>query len=180
VAIWQSICSRSVRNMNRCSTVEDAALQSEPERARLSSVDEPKLRPDAETILLVDDEDFVRKGTGEVLESAGYVVLTAKSAREALEIYDRQRGLVNLLLTDVILPGESGRTLAGLLRCRNPDLKVLFVSGYAEQTLSSNVDGESAECLPKPFAAQTILSKVRQVLDRSSRRKHLGRACSSQ
>ena len=82
-----------------------------------------------ETILFVEDEAFVREMTCEVLRSAGYRVLTAKHAIEASQVYDRNRAEIKLLLTDVVLPGETGRTLAARLRRENPDLKVLFVTG---------------------------------------------------
>lgn len=82
----------------------------------------------AETILFVEDEAFVRDVTCKVLRSAGYRVLTAKNAAEAVRVYDARRGEVELLLTDVILPGETGRVLAGRLRRKDPELKVLLVT----------------------------------------------------
>ncbi len=117
----------------------------------------------AETILFVEDEAFVREVTCEVLRSAGYRVLTAKNAVEAASIYDRRRGGVELLLTDVILPGENGRALAGRLRRENPELKVLLVTGYAEQMGVREAKRE--ECLAKPFSAEMLLQTVRQLLD---------------
>ena len=117
----------------------------------------------AETILFVEDEAFVREVTCEVLQSAGYRVLTAKNAAEGARMYEEYRGEVKLLLTDVILPGETGRALAGRLRRENPGLKVLLVTGYAvEMGLR---DGEPEECLAKPFSAEGLLRRVRQMLD---------------
>jgi len=83
----------------------------------------------AETILFVEDEVFVREVTGEVLRSAGYHVLTAKNSVEALRVYQGNRAAVDLLLTDIVLPGETGLVLAGRLRRENPELRVLFVTG---------------------------------------------------
>ena len=117
-----------------------------------------------ETILFVEDEAFVREVTGEVLRSAGYRVLTAKNATEATGVYDQRRGEVELLLTDVVLPGETGRALAGRLRRENPGLKVLLVTGYAEQMGLREAMRE--ECLAKPFSTEVLLRRVRQVLDR--------------
>ena len=117
-----------------------------------------------ETILFVEDETFVREVTCEVSRSAGYAVFTAKNAKDATRFYDEQCGNVALLLTDVIMPGESGRALAGKLRRKNPRLKVLFVTGYAEQMGLRETAQE--ECLAKPFFTATLLRKVRQQLDR--------------
>lgn len=119
----------------------------------------------AETILLVEDEAFVRDVTCKVLRSAGYRVLTAKNAAEAVRVYDARRGEVELLLTDVILPGETGRVLAGRLRRKDPELKVLLVTGYAEQM--GRREAKPEECLAKPFSSAVLLRKVRQLLDRT-------------
>ena len=132
----------------------------------------------AETILFVEDEAFVREVTTEVLRSAGYRVLTAQNAVEATRAYDVHRGAVDLLLTDVILPGETGRALAGKLRRQNPRLKVLFVSGYAEQMQLHAAGFE--ECLAKPFAGGVLLRKVKQVLHHGEPRweaEGSGQAC---
>lgn len=118
-----------------------------------------------ETILFVEDETFVREVTSEVLRSAGYVVLAAQNAKEAMRSYDEQCGDVALLLTDVIMPGESGRVLAGKLGRKNPRLKVLFVTGYAEQM--GLRETENDECLAKPFSTATLLRRVRRLLNRS-------------
>src|SRR5271163_279694 len=86
-----------------------------------------------QTILFVEDETFVRRVASEVLRSAGYRVLIARDAGEATRVYHAHLGAVDLLLSDVILPGESGRTLAARLREDNPRLKVLLITGYIEQ-----------------------------------------------
>ena len=119
----------------------------------------------AETILFVEDEAFVREVTSQVLRSAGYRVLTAKNAAEAMQAYDRRSNEVELLLTDVVLPGETGRVLAARLRQRNPALNVLLVTGYAEQ-MGLRV-GSQEECLAKPFSTEVLLRRVRQQLDRN-------------
>ncbi len=133
----------------------------------------------AETILLVEDEIFVRKVTCEVLRSAGYRVLTAKSAAEALQVYEGNSASVDLLLTDVVLPGETGRSLARRLRRENPELKVLFVTGYAEQM--GLVEEERERYLAKPFSSRVLLRRLRLMFDReemwSGRQDLLRLAC---
>jgi two-component system, cell cycle sensor histidine kinase and response regulator CckA len=120
----------------------------------------------AETILFVEDEAFVREVTCEVLQGAGYQVLTAKNAAEAMRLYDQRSGDVELLLTDVVLPGETGRALACRLRQQCPRLKILLVTGYAEQM--GRREAEPEEFLAKPFSTQALLRRVRQLLDRGN------------
>jgi len=135
--------------------------------------------PKAETILLVEDEAFVREVTCEVLRSAGYRVLTAANAREAGCIYDARRREVELLLADVLLPGETGHALAGRLRREDPGLKVLLVTGYAEHMVLREAMPE--EFLAKPFSTEVLLGRVRQLLDggrvRTAADDPLRRAC---
>jgi two-component system cell cycle sensor histidine kinase/response regulator CckA len=113
------------------------------------------------TILFVEDEAFVRDATCEVLRSAGYAILTARCAAEAVDLYDERCGDVDLLLTDVVLPGESGPALAGRLRRRNPRLRTLFVTGYAEQMGAL----KNEEWLAKPFSLDALLNNVRRLLN---------------
>jgi two-component system, cell cycle sensor histidine kinase and response regulator CckA len=117
----------------------------------------------SETILFVEDEVFVRNVTSEILCAAGYTVLSAASASEALSLYGGHQSNVDLLLTDVILPGENGRALARKLRLHHPELNVLFITGYAEQLEA--VGEEMTECLPKPFSTEVLLKKIRELLD---------------
>jgi two-component system cell cycle sensor histidine kinase/response regulator CckA len=114
----------------------------------------------AATILFVEDEAFVRDVTSQVLRAAGYEVLIAQNAVEAKRLYEQRPGGVDLLLTDLVLPGETGRQLAAKLSSADLRLKVLFVTGYAEQM---NVE-EGQGCLPKPFSTSALLGKVRQIL----------------
>jgi two-component system, cell cycle sensor histidine kinase and response regulator CckA len=114
-----------------------------------------------ETILVVEDEAFVRNVTSEILRAAGYFVLTARGAAEALTMFGEQRRQVDLLLTDVILPGESGRSLAKKLRLQSPALRVLFVTGYVDQMEVT----EQAEFLAKPFSTEVLLRTIRELLD---------------
>jgi two-component system, cell cycle sensor histidine kinase and response regulator CckA len=116
-----------------------------------------------QTVLLVEDEPFVRSVASEVLRAAGYRVLIAKDAKEASRAYDARFRAVDLLLTDIILPGENGRALAVRLRRENPRLKVLLITGYVEQM--GQESGGIEECLAKPFSVDVLLRKVRQILD---------------
>ena len=116
-----------------------------------------------ETILFVEDEAFVREVTCEVLRSAGYRVLSAKNAVEAERVYDQSSGEVELLLADVVLPGETGRTLGARLRRKRSALKVLLVTGYGEQM--GLREGSQDQCLAKPFSSEVLLLTVRQRLD---------------
>jgi two-component system cell cycle sensor histidine kinase/response regulator CckA len=122
---------------------------------------EPQILGEPRTILLVEDEAFVREVASEVLSSAGYRVLAAKDAAEAWRIFDEADPEIDLLLTDVILPGEDGRRLAERLRGRNRLLPVLLATGYGE-----HMAREAGEpCLAKPFSSEDLLGKVRELLE---------------
>jgi CheY-like chemotaxis protein len=114
------------------------------------------------TILLVEDEEFVREVACEVLRSAGYRVLTAKNAREAQKVYDDEAAAIDLLLTDVVMPGETGRSLASRLRAGNPLLRVLLATGYGEQMAVRGDGGE--QCLAKPFSSRELLRRVKELV----------------
>jgi len=111
-----------------------------------------------ETILLVEDETFVRNVTREILQAAGYRVLTAGDGVAAKRLYDEFGPEVDLLLTDMILPGENGGELAARMRRQNPGLRVLFATGYADQIVVLKDAGE--EYLLKPFCREVLLRKV--------------------
>lgn len=112
-------------------------------------------------ILLVEDQDFVREVTSQVLRSAGFVVLKAQNAAEASRLFHQHRGQIQLLLTDLVMPGKSGRELAHELKALSPDLKTVLTSGYPEAPGS----GDDGFCyLPKPFSMASLLQNIRQVL----------------
>jgi two-component system, cell cycle sensor histidine kinase and response regulator CckA len=115
------------------------------------------------TILLVEDEAFVREVTAEVLRMAGYRVLAVGNAAEAVITYSAYLDDVDLLLTDVVLPGESGSALAERLRRENPQLRVLLVTGYGAQM--GKMGAKQEEWLAKPFSSEALLKTVRRVLD---------------
>ncbi len=124
------------------------------------------VRRGSETILLVEDEDAVRGLTRRCLESSGYTVLQASSAEEALPIAARHAGRLDLLLTDVIMPGASGPELARRLLELRPGTRVLYVSGYTDASMASQgALDNGAFFLQKPFTPETLARKVREVLD---------------
>ena len=130
-----------------------------------------------ETILLVEDEDFVRDVAREILRAAGYRVLAARDSVVADRQYDEFGPKVDLLLTDMILPGENGAQLAARMRQQNPGLKVLFVTGYADQLAVLKNAGE--EYLLKPFCTEALLRKVSELMEkpRAQGEESFMRAC---
>jgi CheY-like chemotaxis protein len=118
-----------------------------------------------ETILLVEDEGFVRKVAAEVLESAGYKLVIAGSGPEALDAYRRLSEPVDLLLADVVMRGMSGRELADKFVSLCPRTRVLLMSGYAGQLAWCQVSPYGKTYLAKPFSVRMLLRKVREVLD---------------
>lgn len=120
----------------------------------------------AETILLVEDEEFVRKVTSEVLESAGYRLVSTRSAAEALEAQSTCAEPVDLLLADLVLPGKSGHQLAHEFAGLCPHARILLMSGYAEQLAPGGLSPHGREYLAKPFSSRTLLRRVREALDK--------------
>lgn len=120
-----------------------------------------------QTILLVEDEAFVRKVAADVLDSAGYKVLIASSATEAFEIYARRSEAVDLLLCDVVLPGMSGPVLAAEFQRLCPRAGVLLMSGYAEQLARCDRSCDGKKYLAKPFSTGTLLKRVHEALDKN-------------
>jgi two-component system, cell cycle sensor histidine kinase and response regulator CckA len=119
----------------------------------------------SETILLVEDEDAVRSVAARVLGNQGYTVVQAANGEEALGRLDDLEGRIDLILTDVVMPDMGGLELAGRVRERRPDLKVLYMSGYAEgDKLQPKMNSEHS-FLQKPFSAESLMLKVREVLD---------------
>jgi two-component system, cell cycle sensor histidine kinase and response regulator CckA len=118
-----------------------------------------------ETILLVEDDHGVRRFVRTALERNGYVVLAAASPAEARELAAQARA-IDLMLSDVVMPTTSGPELADELKVARPELRVLFTSGYAEHAIvHQGVLREGVEFLPKPLALETLLTRVRAVLD---------------
>ena len=118
-----------------------------------------------ETILLVEDEAAVRRLARVMLESAGYRVLVATTAQEAEELLE-QHGAIDLLLTDVIMPGTSGPTLHARLAAKQPGLRAMFMSGYTDDAVVAHGLPAGVLFLQKPFTAGGLRTKVREALQR--------------
>ena len=119
----------------------------------------------AGVILLVEDEDAVRALNARMLVSRGYTVHEAASGVEALDIFTRHDGQVDLVISDVVMPEMDGPTLLGELRKRNPQTKVVFVSGYAEEAFRKNLpEGEDFHFLPKPFTMKQLVETAKAAM----------------
>jgi CheY-like chemotaxis protein len=119
----------------------------------------------AGTVLLVEDDGAVREVAARALREAGYRVLAASGAGEAMELAARAPGPVDVLVTDVVMPGVNGKALADDLRRRRPDIKVLFVSGYTDDIIGRHgVLDPGVQFLPKPFTGSALAAKVTEVL----------------
>jgi len=116
------------------------------------------------TLLVCEDDEGVRKLMGDVLAIGSYRILSAPDAQQALALAERAEESIDLLVTDIALPGLDGPSLAHALRARRPALLVLFVSGYADSAALASMAGE--EFLPKPFLPAELLKRVRGMLDR--------------
>jgi two-component system, cell cycle sensor histidine kinase and response regulator CckA len=128
----------------------------------------PQLRGSAserETILLVEDDESIRKLVKQVLTAEGYRLLEASGARDALRVHEQHRDEIRLLLTDVVMPGISGRELAKTLHDLWPDLKIIFMSGFTDDdTLRKGLESAQARFLGKPFTPSQLLEMVREAL----------------
>ncbi len=138
----------------------DAAVRGKPEpRAAIAKA------PGAETILLAEDEDGVRTLIQKLLEEAGYRVLAAASAKDALRMGQEHPGPIHLLLTDVIMPGMGGPELVERLTADRPDLRILFTSGYTDAAIVDQEDfPPGVGFLQKPFTPAALTARVREAL----------------
>jgi nitrogen-specific signal transduction histidine kinase/ActR/RegA family two-component response regulator len=122
-----------------------------------------------ETILVVEDQDSIRELTREFLKGSGYTMLEARDGSEALQLAERYKGVIDLLVTDVVMPKMGGRELAHRLSAVRPLIKVLYMSGYAENSAAEpDILDQNSVWLQKPFPLDSLLHKVREVLDAAS------------
>jgi DNA-binding NtrC family response regulator len=125
---------------------------------------------EGENILVVEDEDFVREVTCEVLRSSGYVVLKAKNATQAKELLRKSPAALNLLITDIVLPDQNGCELARDICAANPSLAIIFMSGYPKNVVATHLSQQrQALFLPKPFSANSLLKMVQPILTKANR-----------
>jgi DNA-binding NtrC family response regulator len=142
-------------------------VEAKPERVEL-----PAAGQGSETILLVEDEEAVRELASRILSAKGYSVVAATSAREAEKFAAKNAGEIHLLLTDIIMPGTSGRELARRITAKHPRTRVLYMSGYTDNVLAQGGVLEAGlSFLQKPFTPGALVQKVREVLDSPVRAK---------
>ncbi|MCA1973252.1 MAG: response regulator, partial [Caenispirillum sp.] len=118
------------------------------------------------TVLLVEDEDAVRVFATRALRNKGYTVLEARTGEGALDIL-REAPDIDLLITDMVMPGMDGATLARLVRVERPEIRVILISGYSEEAARGDLaDSPDIEFLPKPFDLATLAARVKAALAR--------------
>jgi two-component system cell cycle sensor histidine kinase/response regulator CckA len=125
-----------------------------------------EVRGGSETVLLVEDSDVVRCYTAEILQMGGYAILEAASGEEAIRIAKERGRPIDILVTDLVMPGVNGKEVAARLGAAQPGLKVLFVSGYPEDAVGKKrLIEDGAPFLGKPFKPNDLLRKIREILD---------------
>ncbi len=141
-------------------------IEDEPAaRGRDGKTDARALPRGSETVLLVEDEKGVRELAREYLELVGYTVIEAEDGHTALELAAMHVGPIQLLMTDVVMPGISGRELAGRVKAIRPDIKILFMSGYTDQAVVHHgILDTDAALLQKPFTMAALAAKLREIL----------------
>jgi CheY-like chemotaxis protein len=121
--------------------------------------------PPGQTILIAEDEDAVRAILVKTCSKAGYHILAATNGEEALALAEGHSGRIDLLITDVIMPGISGRVLADQMARQRPEIKILYCSGYAEKAIfQPGVLGSHATFIQKPFSTNALLQAIHGVL----------------
>jgi CheY-like chemotaxis protein len=126
-------------------------------------------RGQRQVVLLVEDEPFVREATCRILQSAGFDVLPAEDARGALRIYEDRGRKIDLLMSDLVLPGRSGRQLGHDLRRTSPLIPILLTSGYLEPGCDVETLEARTYYLPKPYSRADLVEKMDQILGEAPR-----------
>jgi CheY-like chemotaxis protein len=132
-------------------------------------VKKPSSPTGSETVLLVEDEIMVRQFTRRILTRLGYLVLEAESTEDAIHICEDHSTPIQLLLTDVVMPGMNGIELYSRLRTNRSNLKALFMSGYAEDAIARHgMLADGTGFIQKPFKMESLANRIRQILDNSA------------
>ena len=148
-------------------TDQPAAVEAESKRRRAAG--------GSETVLLVEDEDMVRRLVREALVRAGYKVMDTADPLEARRLSESYRGMIHLLITDVVMPRVSGRELAEELRTQRGGMKVLYMSGYTDNAIvNTGILQKEVAFLQKPFTPAALTQKVREVLESGGRTHRAG------
>ena len=132
---------------------------------RIAAAAVSRVATSARTILLVEDQEAVRHLMREILEMSGYVILEAASGKEALRISNEFPAPIRLMVTDVVMPGMSGTELGQRLRALRPEMRVLYISGYADDALYDGALDAGSAFLQKPVKAADLERVVRQLLE---------------
>lgn len=129
----------------------------------------------SETVLVVDDDDDARRGICRTLDFHGYTVLEAGSGERALERARDHEGDIDLLLADLVMPGLSGQALGEKISGLRPDIRILYVSGYADRgPTEDELESGRVAFAAKPLTIQELAGKVREILDRTPPRRNAG------
>jgi two-component system cell cycle sensor histidine kinase/response regulator CckA len=147
---------------------QEQEVPAEPSAAKEVAAEPKAPRPDLTgqgTILLVEDEEGLRSLNARGLRSRGYSVIEASNGVEAIEALDEKNGAVDLVVSDVVMPEMDGPTLLKEMRGRNPELKIIFVSGYAEDAFEKSLpENEQFAFLPKPFTLTQLVAAVKETM----------------
>jgi len=148
-----------------CGTIFEVYLprMQEPATAQSRAIMVPPMG--SETVLLVDDEEGVRKLVCAVLQSSGYSVIEASSGQSALAAFEKNAHKIDLVLTDVVMPQMDGFELVQRLVEKSPDVKILFMSGYRDSPIGNSTTNPNRPFLHKPFTPDVLLARVREILD---------------
>ena len=164
--VFRIFLPRHVPEAKRCRNRTPRRPRRRPRRASAKAADAARDLSGSATVLLVEDEDAVRMGGMRALTSRGYTVHEASSGVEALEVYHELGGKIDIVVSDVVMPEMDGPTLLGELRKIRPDIKFVFVSGYAEDAFAKNLPADAKfGFLPKPFSLKQLATVVKEVLE---------------
>ncbi len=156
--------AKFIIHLPRVEDGEAASAAKKTQNAAETTLEPPKDLAGHGTILLVEDEDAVRVFAARALKNKGYKVLEARTGEQALDILHDQAN-IDLMITDMMMPGMDGGTLARLIRVERPEIKIILISGYSEEIARGEVaTGQDFHFLPKPFSLGQLATKVKEVL----------------